>query len=84
MIVEHPRKCPNCQSRKWSARDFIETAADRDLEAVAEYGRSRNFACVSPPAWDNDAVEDLRSEMFTSIIDGWEWARLIAEWLEYG
>ena len=81
MIVEHPRKCPNCQNRKWSARDFVEAAPEKDLEAMVEYGRRRNFSCVSPPAWDNDRVGDIKDDIITSLTEGWGWGRLISEWL---
>lgn len=77
MLVEHPKKCPNCQSRKWDAKAAIEAMTDRDLSAMVEYGISHNFPCVTPPAWDNEKVEDLREEILTSIADGWEWSDLI-------
>lgn len=82
MLVEHPRKCPNCQSRKWDAKAAIEHMTDRDLAAMVEYGQAHNFSCVLSPAWDKDGVGDLREDILTSISDGWEWSGLIRDFLK--
>jgi len=81
IIVEHPKKCPNCQSRKWNAMAEIEKMTDRDLAALIEYGQSHNFPCVLSPAWDKDNVSDLREDIYTSISGGWDWGSLIKNFL---
>lgn len=73
--VEHPKKCPNCQSRRWDAK------AESDLLKLVEYGYAHNFPCVLSPAWDKDNVGDLRDDILTSISDGWEWDSLTRDFL---
>ena len=81
MLIEHPKKCPNCQCRKWGAIHAIGAMSDRDLAAMVEYGVSHNVPCVTSPAWDKERIEDLREEILTSISDGWDWTPLVRDWL---
>ena len=82
IIVEHPKKCPNCQNRHWNAIAEIEKMPDRDLAAMVEYGQAHNHPCVLSPAWEKDNVGDLREDILTSISDGWEWGSLIKAFLQ--
>jgi len=79
--VEHPKKCPQCQSRRWDADAAIEDMAESDLSKLVEYGQAHNFPCVLSPAWDKDNVGDLREDILTSISDGWEWDNLTRDFL---
>jgi hypothetical protein len=81
MIVADPKKCPQCQSKHWRAKDVIEATSDRVLAEMVEYGQSHNFPCVLSPAWDKDNVGDIREDILTSISDGWKWGNLIRDFL---
>lgn len=81
MIVEHPKKCPNCQSRDWSIASIIETMSNNILIELVDFGIAGNYACVLSPAWDKGNVGDLREDILTSISDGWDWESLIRDFL---
>lgn len=82
MIVDDPKKCPNCQSKHWRAIDVIGAMSDRVLAEMVEYGQAHNFACFLSPAWNKDNVGDLRDDILTAISDGWEWGGLIRDFLD--
>jgi hypothetical protein len=81
MIVEHPKKCPNCQSKDWYITSIIGAMSDNILSEMVDFGIAGNYACVLSPAWDKDNVNDLREDILTSISDGWEWGSLIRDFL---